>query len=347
MPDHVYFVAPENLSPTGGDNVMYQFAEILQEHGFSVSVHYSSSDFVYDFFESPVETTYSPPAPTHRSFGPRGLMASYRRMRVERAKSRRRGANRLAVPGPRDLVVLPEFWLRAQATRFPDTPQVALVQVISTALGSMFLPIARAEVGGRMLKGAIATSQACLAATETFSDLPVALVPLFLDGGSLSFHGEKARQIAYMPRKRPEESAVLVEFLRSDPALAGYEFVAIDRLKASEVHQILARSRIFLSFSEREGFGLPPAEAMAMGCITIGYTGVGGAEFFTPEVGVPVPDDDIAGFYRAVVDTVREYDADPSRLDAMRRRASDHILSTYTRQKSAKALLKAVAEIAR
>lgn len=274
-------------------------------------------------------------------------MASYRRMRVERAKSRRRGANRLAVPGPRDLVVLPEFWLRAQATRFPDTPQVALVQVISTALGSMFLPIARAEVGGRMLKGAIATSQACLAATETFSDLPVALVPLFLDGGSLSFHGEKARQIAYMPRKRPEESAVLVEFLRSDPALAGYEFVAIDRLKASEVHQILARSRIFLSFSEREGFGLPPAEAMAMGCITIGYTGVGGAEFFTPEVGVPVPDDDIAGFYRAVVDTVREYDADPSRLDAMRRRASDHILSTYTRQKSAKALLKAVAEIAR
>jgi glycosyltransferase involved in cell wall biosynthesis len=86
---------------------------------------------------------------------------------------------------------------------------------------------------------------------------------------------------------------------------------------------------------------------MAMGCITIGYTGVGGAEFFTPEVGVPVPDDDIVGFYRAVVDTVREYDADPSRLDAMRRRASDHILSTYTRQKSAKALLKAVAEIAR
>jgi hypothetical protein len=59
MPRHIYFVAPEKQSPTGGLNVMYQFAEILRDNGHSASVHYQSSDFVYRFFDSDVETTYS------------------------------------------------------------------------------------------------------------------------------------------------------------------------------------------------------------------------------------------------------------------------------------------------
>ncbi|OIH83329.1 hypothetical protein BLJ79_14605 [Arthrobacter sp. UCD-GKA] len=43
---------------------------------------------------------------------------------------------------------------------------------------------------------------------------------------------------------------------------------------------ILRRSSIFMSLSDRDGFGLPPAEAMATGCFVVGYAGGGGNEFF-------------------------------------------------------------------
>ena len=40
---------------------------------------------------------------------------------------------------------------------------------------------------------------------------------------------------------------------------------------------------IFLTFSNQEGFGLPPVEAMACGCLVVGYHGHGGKEFLKPE----------------------------------------------------------------
>jgi len=46
------------------------------------------------------------------------------------------------------------------------------------------------------------------------------------------------------------------------------------------VADILRSSRVFLSFSQREGFGLPPLEALACGCAVVGYHGFGGRALF-------------------------------------------------------------------
>ncbi len=46
-----------------------------------------------------------------------------------------------------------------------------------------------------------------------------------------------------------------------------------------KVAEELKKSNIFLNIGYPEGFPFPPLEAMACGCIVVGYTGGGGNEF--------------------------------------------------------------------
>ena len=48
----------------------------------------------------------------------------------------------------------------------------------------------------------------------------------------------------------------------------------------SELRKKIIRSKIFLSFSNFEGFGLPPLEAALLGNKIIGYDGGGGSEYW-------------------------------------------------------------------
>ena len=51
----------------------------------------------------------------------------------------------------------------------------------------------------------------------------------------------------------------------------------------------------FIEFyaTKNEGFSLPSIEAMASGCLVIGYPGKGGKEYFKSEFSMPVPEKDI------------------------------------------------------
>ena len=80
----------------------------------------------------------------------------------------------------------------------------------------------------------------------------------------------------------------MVRLLAGRDALAGWEVRPIDGLSHAAVAEELRSSRIFVSLSRREGFGLPAAEAMACGCFVVGYDGFGGREFFDPEYCRPV-----------------------------------------------------------
>jgi glycosyltransferase involved in cell wall biosynthesis len=86
---------------------------------------------------------------------------------------------------------------------------------------------------------------------------------------------------------------------------------------------------IFLSFSEREGFGLPPAEAMASGCFVVGFTGMGGRDYFDPEYSSPVLENDILGYARAAEEAMRRYDSDPESLAKAGLVASERVVGRY------------------
>lgn len=97
---------------------------------------------------------------------------------------------------------------------------------------------------------------------------------------------EKRLQIAYMPRKRATEIDFIKKlFNRVCPEYKEIPWICIDKVDERDVAEILGESAVFLSTSLYEGFGLPPIEAMACGCVTVGFHGYGGAEYATSDNG--------------------------------------------------------------
>ncbi|BBK41489.1 hypothetical protein STVA_15090 [Allostella vacuolata] len=123
-----------------------------------------------------------------------------------------------------------------------------------------------------------------------------------------TFHRErpKRRQIAFMPRKRPEEVAGLRQLFQGlHPDLAEVPWVEIRDMSRPQVAEVLGESLVFASLGRLEGLGLPPLEAMAAGCLVCGYDGGGGQEYATPENGYWVADGDIAAFANALARALR------------------------------------------
>ena len=121
--------------------------------------------------------------------------------------------------------------------------------------------------------------------------------------------------------------------------LAGFEFAQIDGSTQQEKAEVFAEALIFLAVSEREGFGLPSAEAMASECIVIGYTGHGGDEFFSEHTGYPVREGDLIGFVHTIENVVKEYDLAPEKIDQQRKRAGRLVKNQYSEARMEETLL--------
>ena len=97
-----------------------------------------------------------------------------------------------------------------------------------------------------------------------------------------------------------------------------------------EVAEILAGTAIFLSVSHREGFFLPSAEAMACGCIVVGYHGGGAREYLRPEFSYLVADGDILGLVSTVEEVIAALESNPEGMAEKARAASRFIRDNYS-----------------
>ena len=122
---------------------------------------------------------------------------------------------------------------------------------------------------------------------------------------------EKQMAIAFMPRKIPQVGRMIRQrfserFPQSEP-----QWIEIDKQSESDTAQALARAAIFLSLSQNEGFGLPPIEAMACGCLVVGFHGQGGLEYARPDNGIWRPEGDADGCARALGRAIALLEHDP------------------------------------
>ena len=117
---------------------------------------------------------------------------------------------------------------------------------------------------------------------------------------------KKKNLITYMPRKLPNHSNLLFFYLKN---LLPKNWKILPLINVSEEYLIkkLASSKIFLSFSNLEGIGIPPIEAALSGNKIIGYSGGGGVEYWKGSIFKKVENGEIADFGQKVLKEIYNY----------------------------------------
>jgi hypothetical protein len=110
--------------------------------------------------------------------------------------------------------------------------------------------------------------------------MDVTLIENYVDTTKYAYQpAKKTNNIAYVSRKDLSGEILRSIFERKQGPLRHYHWVRLGNLNEEHYASQLVHSRIFLATSQEEGMPTSVLEAMASGCIVIGYSGLGGNDF--------------------------------------------------------------------
>jgi glycosyltransferase involved in cell wall biosynthesis len=333
--------------PVGGVNILLWLIERLNEAGYRAAALHGSRVYKYKYRSFTGERLYSSELDRllHKDLFPRGFLGRGKQALEDLSKIRWRNWFQLPpqlpiwYPEPQDVLVVPEFMYPEAVAVFGANRCILAVQGFSVLLLANLRSRHGKDAQPDQFNAIFSTSQACAGAVRAVFNVEGGIFPLPVCHAGLTYNPDKKLQIALMPRKRREEAQILATLIERHPDLVGIPLVVIDQVPDETAHRLIRDSLIFLSLSQWEGFGLPPAEAMATGSLVIGYTGVGGEEFFTAETGFPIPDGDIVAFVDQIARVVSAWRQAPEELERKRRHASDFIWSRYNETVARESLL--------
>ena len=143
---------------------------------------------------------------------------------------------------------------------------------------------------------------------------------------------KKKNLITYMPRKLPAHSELLIFYLRSFLP-KNWKISPLVNITEKKLIKTLSMSKIFLSFSNFEGMGIPPIEAALSGNKVIGYVGGGGSEYWKKPIFTKVENGEIEDFAKKIISGIKFYKTVAGLNDTKKKRL---LLSNYYSKKSEK-----------
>ncbi len=311
----IFVSCPDSNTPCGGTKKLYRHVDILNDNGFDATILHTGRTFRCTWFDNSTRTSYLRDVQIRPSDYV-VLPETYERHFVNRNswtfKRDRMGKRRLTKSNANRIIFNQSGYCTFSAHSYCD-PQLTTMYTQPNTVGVIVV----SQDSEHYLKLA-------------FPDLSVFRVRNSVNPDKFYFSAEKKKQIAFMPRKNTQDIDQVISILRLRGNLNDFEFIPIDGVPEESVGEILRESLIFLSFGNIEGFSLPPAEAMACGCIAIGYHGMGGREYFKPEFSYPVENGDIAKFVETIEEVIRVYRVDSSNVLRNTEIASKFIKMNYS-----------------
>lgn len=187
---------------------------------------------------------------------------------------------------PDDLYIVPEGWPNALAPAFKAGARpVVYAQSWNFMLTNLPRGVSWQQLPVEFLAVSrpVARFMEEILGLNVFGILPPAADELFFQS---SERPRNCVRVAWMPRKNralaEQARAVALALLERDNIGDLVEWFEIRDMTRAEVAAALASSHIYLATAFPEGFGLPPLEAMACGCVPVGFTGFGGWEYMRP-----------------------------------------------------------------
>jgi len=298
-PPIAYFVCPDTDAPSGGVRVIYRHVGHLTAAGIGATVVHRARGFRPSWFRDegvPITST--------EEITPR--------------------------PGI-DLLVIPEIYGPDLAVIAPGVRKAVFNQnAYNTFNGynpdpaDLRTPYGHAEVAAAVVVSE--DNRAYL--RHAFPGLDVRRTVNCVDP-ALFRPEPKRRRLAFMPRKNAEQAVQVLKMLAFRGVLDDVEVVALDAMSEEQVAAELRSSLLFLSFGYPEGCPCPPKEALASGCVVVGYHGMGGRDYLTGEHAFPVDQGDIVAFARTVETLLLRPQAE---LEAFGARAAAFVHDRYSPQ---------------
>ncbi|WP_446811759.1 glycosyltransferase [Methylomonas sp. 2BW1-5-20] len=325
----IYYLCPEHSTPVGGVRVIYQHVDVLNRNGIPAYVVHKTKGFRVNWFENQTPIVY-----WRDTFLDR-LIAKYkRRSAPNRVVELPIKGGQRSIISASDILVIPEMYGPDLAAAYGrGIKKVILNQNCYLTFNGYSFNKDRL-ISPYHHKDALATlvnsEDGALYLKHTFPNLPLYRFRLSIDPKRFKFQATKKKQLCFSRIKNQADAMQVINILKFRGALHDFDIVPFINLPQSEVAQIYQDSLLFLSFGYPEGFGLPAAEAMASGCVVIGFHGGGGKEFFNPEFSYPIEQGDILSFAKTVEEIIHSYNQNPEPILEKGRRAASYIHDTYS-----------------
>lgn len=348
------FICDDVNSPTGGIKQIYRQVDVLNANGFNAFVLHRHYGFQCTWFKNKTQVVYNYPlfdeldiflktkAKERGILGMLLKIKSFYKRNIVESLLKIKNKSKNTVIHPTDIIVFPEVYGPKIVEILKGNKKVIYNQGAYQTffhhdlnLEHKTTPYLDQEVIATLVNSENAKEYI----NYVFPNMEVQRVRYGIDSNIFFRSVDKKKKIAFMPRRLSVDLAQVINILKFRGILENWELVEIHNMNEQQVANSLRDCAIFLSFSINEGFGMPPAEAMACGCIVVGYPGKGGKEFFNEDFCYPVEDRDVISFAKTLEKVITEYDFDNKPFIEKGKKASEFILEEYSMEQEVKTIV--------
>jgi glycosyltransferase involved in cell wall biosynthesis len=333
----IYFICPDINKPTGGIKQIYRQVDVLNDNNINAFVLHEENGFRCNWFRNKTRVAYNKgmfkeiDLLNTKKITFIGILKKQFKNIVYYIKNLLKAKNEVKITS-KDILVFPEVFGPKIGKILPGIKKVIYNQGAYQTFFNYNLNLDDLDtpyLNSDLLAVIVNSENARKYITHAFPKIDLYRVHYGIDKANFNYSKNKKQQIAFMPRRLRVDLVQVINILKFRGVLKNWQLVGIQNMNEQEVASTLKDSAFFLSFSINEGFGMPPAEAMACGCIVVGYSGKGGEEYFKDEFSYTIADRNVQEYAKKLEKILLSYEHDTTPFLEQSKKASEYILKEY------------------